>query len=157
MIDIIIGNICSLCAMVSDTISGTRKKKNEILAVQIISQVFYGVGTLVLKGYSGVVQNAVGILRNLAAIRNINNKLVEWTLVILGVLLGVAFNNRGVLGLLPVVANLGYSIAVFQCKNNEKVQYDCSHFSCNFNDQGKPYKSVFFQENGGIWYTRIIM
>ena len=121
MIDIIIGNICSLCAMVSDTISATRKKKNEILAVQIISQVFYGVGTLVLKGYSGVVQNAVAILRNLTAIRNINNKLVEWTLVILGVLLGVVFNNRGLLGLLPVVANLGYSIAVFQCKNNEKV------------------------------------
>jgi hypothetical protein len=39
--EIIIGNICSLSAMVTDSLSGTRKKHSEILAVQIISQFFY--------------------------------------------------------------------------------------------------------------------
>ena len=120
MTDIIIGNICSLCAMISDSISGTRKKRSEILGVQILSQVFYGAGSFILKGYSSTAQNAVSILRNLAGIKNVKSRFVEWTLIALGVALGVVFNNRGLLGWLPIIANLEYSIAVFGLKNNER-------------------------------------
>lgn len=120
MTDIIIGNICSLCAMISDSISGTRKKRGEILGVQILSQVFYGAGSFILKGYSSTAQNAVSILRNLAAIKNVKSRFVEWTLIALGVALGVVFNNRGLLGWLPIIANLEYSIAVFGLKDNER-------------------------------------
>ena len=48
MNDIIIGNVCSLCAAVTDSISGAQKKRNRILAFQTLSQVFYGVGTIIL-------------------------------------------------------------------------------------------------------------
>jgi len=120
MNEIIIGNVCSLFAMISDAISGTRKKNSEILAIQIISQIFYGTGSFVLKGYSSVVQNVVGILRNLAGIKDIKNKFIEWTLILLGVILGIIFNNRGLLGYLPILGNLEYSIAIFRFKDNEK-------------------------------------
>ncbi len=120
MTDIIIGNICSLCAMVSDSVSGTRKKHGEILAVQMLSQVFYGAGSIILKGYSSTAQNVVAILRNLAAMKNVKSKVVEWTLIGRGVVLGIAFNNRGLLGWLPIVANFGYSVAVFRFRDNEK-------------------------------------
>ena len=120
MTDIIVGNVCSLCAMVSDSISGTRKKNSQILGIQILSQVFYGVGSVVLKGYSGTVQNVVTILRNLAAMKGIKSRWIEWTLIVLGVALGIAFNNRGLLGWLPIAANLEYSIAVFYFKKSEK-------------------------------------
>ena len=123
--DIIVGNICSLCAMVTDSISGTRKKHGQILAFQTISQFFYGAGSIMLKGYSSTAQNLVAVLRNLAAIKEIKNKtvrqVVEWLLIALGVVLGVIFNNRGLLGWLPIVANLEYSIAVFRFKENEKA------------------------------------
>ncbi len=118
---IIIGNIFSLCAMISDSISGTRKKHSEILAVQIISQFFYSASSLVLKGYSSTVQSAVAILRNFAAIKNIKSKLIEWILILLGVVLGVVFNSNGLLGYLPVVANFIYSVSVFIFKSNEKT------------------------------------
>ncbi len=118
--DIIVGNICSLCAMITDSISGTRKEHRQILAIQILSMVFYGAGSIILKGYSSAVQNIVGILRNLAAIKNIKSRLIEWTLIALGVVLGIAFNNRGLLGWLPVVANLEYSISVFRYKENAR-------------------------------------
>ena len=120
MNDIIIGNACSLCAMVTDSISGTRKKRSEILAVQMLSQVFYGIGTIVLKGYSSTAQNVVAIFRNLAAMKNIKSKVVEWGLILLGVVLGIVFNNRGLLGWIPIIANLEYSIAVFRFQENEK-------------------------------------
>ncbi len=125
MIDIIIGNVCSFCAMIANSVSGTRKKNGEILGIQIISFVFYGVGSFILKGYSSTVQNGVGILRNITAIKGIKNKtlgrIVEWTLVALGVVLGAVFNNRGLVGWLPVIANLEYSVAVFKLKNSERL------------------------------------
>ena len=107
--------------MISDSVSGTRTKRTQILGIQILSQIFYGVGSIILKGYSGTVQNAVAILRNLAAIKNIKSKVLEWALVVLGVVLGIVFNNRGLIGWLPVVANLEYSLAVFKFRDNEKA------------------------------------
>ena len=118
---IIIGNLFSLCAMISDSISGTRKKHSEIMAVQIVSQFFYGASSIVLKGYSSTVQNVIAVLRNLAAMKNVKSKVLEWGLILAGVVLGVVFNNRGLLGWLPIVANLEYSIAVFKWKENEKA------------------------------------
>ena len=118
--EIIIGNICSLCAMVSDSVSSTKKKNSQILAIQILSQVFYAAGSIILKGYSSTAQNAVAVLRNIAAIKKLRYKAVEWLLVLLGVLLGVVFNNRGWLGYLPIVANLEYSIVMFRFKESTK-------------------------------------
>ena len=119
--EIIIGNICSLLAMGTDAISSTRKTAKGILLVQSLSQFFYCLGTIVLKGYSGTVQNALSIVRNIVAIRKINSKAVEWTLVLLGVVLGIAFNNLGMIGYLPVIANLQYTLAVFKFKDNERA------------------------------------
>ena len=118
---IILGNVFSLCASISDTLSSSRKTAKGVLLVQCLSQVFYLASTLALKGYSAAVQNAVSIFRNLAAISKKENKLVEWILVILGVVLGLIFNNRGFMGLLPVVANLEYTLAVFRFKDNERA------------------------------------
>ena len=125
MLEIIVGNVCSFCAMITNSVSGTRKKHKEILGIQIISFLFYGAGSFILKGYSSTVQNGVGILRNITAIKGIKNKvlgkIVEWSLIALGVALGIVFNNRGVFGWLPIVANFEYSIAVFYLKNNQRL------------------------------------
>ena len=120
MNEVLVGNICSLGAMVTDSISSTRKKHSEILAIQIISQLFYGAGTIILKGYSSTAQNLVAIFRNLAAIKGVKHKSVEWILIALGVILGILWNNRGIIGLLPVLANLEYSIAMFRLKENAR-------------------------------------
>ena len=120
-IHLIIGNVCSLLAMVTDSVSSTRKTAKGVLLVQSLSQLIYFIGTVVLKGYSGAVQNAVSILRNFVAIRDIRSKYVEWALVGLGVVLGLAFNNLGFMGLLPVIANFQYTIAVFRFQDNERA------------------------------------
>ena len=86
----------------------------------MLSQVFYGAGSILLKGYSSTAQNVVAILRNLAAIRKIKYKAVEWILILLGVILGAAFNNRGLIGWLPIIANLEYSIAMFRFRDNKR-------------------------------------
>lgn len=107
MIRIAIGNLCSLLAMITDSISSTRKTTREVLVVQSFSQVIYAIGTVVLGGYSGAVQNGMSILRNVATLKKLDSKLLRWVLVILGVVLGVLFNNMGIMGWLPIIANFG--------------------------------------------------
>ena len=118
---IIVGNVFSLCAMATDSFSGTRKEHRQIMSAQIVSQFFYAASSIVLKAYSSTVQNVVAIFRNYAAMKNVKSKALEWGLVLAGVVLGIAFNNRGILGWLPIIANLEYSISVFKFKDNEKA------------------------------------
>ena len=120
-ISVILGNGCSLLAMVTDSISSTRKTAKGVLLMQSLSQLIYCTGTILLKGYSGAVQNVVSILRNFVAIRKISSPLIEWILVLLGVVLGLIFNNLGLMGLLPVIANLQYTLAVFKFKDHERA------------------------------------
>lgn len=122
MVEIIIGNVCSVFGMVSDSFSSTRKTNRSMLLVQIISQLFYGIGSFVLKGYSAVAQNAVTVVRNLVAMKGKTSRIVEWILILSGVLLGIAFNNRGIIGYLPVVANLEYSVAVFYVRSERGLK-----------------------------------
>ena len=119
--DLIIGNLCSLLAMVTDSISASRKTTRGVLLMQSISQAIYLVSAIVLKGYSAAVQNAVGLFRNLVAIREKQQKWLEIILIVVAMVLGLVFNNRGFWGLLPVMANLEYSIAVFRFRDNERA------------------------------------
>ena len=65
--DILIGNVCSLLAMITDSISSTQKTTKRVLLWQNVGQVIYCVGAIFLRGYSAAVQNAVSLFRNLTA------------------------------------------------------------------------------------------
>lgn len=120
-IQLIIGNLCSLLAVFTDSISATRKTTRGVLLVQSVSQIIYGIGSVVLGGYSGAVQNAMSVLRNFVAIMKIDSKVLKWVMVILGVVLGALFNNLGIWGWLPILANLEYTLAVFYFKDNQRA------------------------------------
>ena len=120
MLELISGNLCGLLAMGTDALSASRKTARGILLVQCLSQIIYGTGSILLKGYSAAVQNGISILRNLQAAYKIKSRTIEWLLIALGVALGIYFNNLGLLGWLPVVGNLEYSLAVFRFKDDER-------------------------------------
>ena len=71
-----------------------------MIVCDIGSASFYTIADLILKGYSGVVQNAVGIFRNLAALYLPDKKYISWFLVVAAVVLGIYFNNRGLFGII---------------------------------------------------------
>ena len=120
-LNIILGNICSLLAMGSDSISSAQRSIKRVLWIQNLSQAIYCLGAVFLNAYSACAQNLVSILRNLVAICKISSKWLEWSLTILGVALGLAFNNRGWVGLLPVIANLQYTLVIFRFRGNERI------------------------------------
>lgn len=118
---LIIGNLSSLLAMGTDALSSAQKTTKRVLWVQNLSQLIYCIGAFLLGGYSGCVQNVVSIIRNIVAIKQVSKKWIEWTLTALGVVLGLVFNTIGWVGLLPVIANLQYTLVVFRFKRNERA------------------------------------
>ena len=121
MIDLILGNLFGLLAMIADSFSSSMKTTKKVLWVQSLAQVFYCAGSVVLKGYSAAAQSVVSILRNFTVLGKKHPKWLEWLWVVLGVALGICCNNRGFWGFLPIIANLEYSIAIIAFKKNERA------------------------------------
>lgn len=123
MFELIAGNVSSLLAMVTDSVSAYKKTPRGVLLVQTLSQLFYGASAVLLKGYSAAVQNGVSILRNLLAVSSLRHKMkyLEMGLILLAVVLGLCFNNRGVIGLLPVIASTEYALVVYFVEDNERT------------------------------------
>ena len=107
--------------MISDSIAGTREKRRDMLLVQCVTQVFYIASSLILKGYSATVQNVVTIARNLVAAKGHTGKALTVFLVLLPVVLGIYFNNRGIIGLLPVAANFQYAVVMFKFQESARA------------------------------------
>ena len=120
MTEIIIANLLFLLTVIPDTVSASRKNPKAILGWQTVSQMFYGVGSLLLNAPSASVQNLVNIFRNLFAISDQQTRAVQWALTVLGVVLGALFNNRGLWGWLPIVASLLYSLTVLFFGHDER-------------------------------------
>ena len=121
MAGIIFGNICSFLATITDSISSTRKTVKGVLGMQCLSQIIFIVVSIAFQGYADLVQNVVGLVRNLFAMSKKQVKGIEWVFVTLAVGLGLWFNNLGWLGLLPVLANFEYSLAVFRFADDERA------------------------------------
>lgn len=121
MNDLIAGNICSLLGMGADVTSASRKTVKGVLWFQTAGQVFFGLSSVFLKGYSAAVQSGVSVVRNLVALRGVKSKWIERFFVVAAVVLGLWWNNRGLAGWLPVIANFEYSLAVFRFHDNERA------------------------------------
>ena len=121
MAGIIFGNVCSFLATITDSISSTRKTVKGVLGMQCLSQIIFIVVSIAFQGYADLVQNVVGLVRNLFAMSKKQVKGIEWVFVTLAVGLGLWFNNLGWLGLLPVLANFEYSLAVFRFADDERA------------------------------------
>ena len=98
-----------------------QENKRDLVFTQSISQFIYGLSSIFLKGYSASVQNFISIIRNYFALKEDRSKTVECLLILAGIVLGFVFNNRGLIGWLPILANLEYSLAVFYIKDNERL------------------------------------
>ena len=127
---IIIGNIISLFGSGGILISTAVKNKKNILKVQTAASFFLLASDIVLRGYSGAAQDLICIVRNLTVILGKKSKILNFFFIISGVALGVIFNNKGLLGLLPILANLQFSCIVLYPKADD-VMLKASIFASN--------------------------
>ena len=127
---IIIGNIIAFFGSGGILLSTAVKNKKNILKVQTAASFFLLASDIVLRGYSGAVQDLICILRNITVILGKKSKILNFFFILSGVALGIIFNNKGWLGLLPILANLQFSCIVLHPKADD-VMLKASIFASN--------------------------
>ena len=110
MSNIIVGNIFSFVAMILLFAATSKNNNIELLKIQGISHFFFALAGMVLKGYSGVIQDSVGFIRNMLMLVNINTKITRFVLLFIAVFLGIYFNNSSYIGILPIIGTFQYTI-----------------------------------------------
>ena len=120
---LVLGNIFSLCAVICMAISVIKRSKEDFIYWQILDTAFFIASTVVLKSYSAVVTNTISLIRNLFAYKGWLDKKLTWLFGVLIVVIGLYLNNRGVIGWLPVIASVQYTICLYLTRNEQQMRY----------------------------------
>ncbi len=118
---IVFSNVISGLGMLALFISTLVRDKQRILAIQSVNHACAIVADLLLKGYSGLVQDVVSLTRNLVVLAGRQTRFLKIFFVSAGLVLGIVFNNRGLVGLLPVIASTEYAVVVVRDGTTERT------------------------------------
>ena len=119
---IIIGEIFSLLAALTLAYSTFSNKKNKMIWWQAINTIFYGLSNLFLGCYSAAVINILALSRNALVVKNKLDKKFTIIICILIIIVGAFFNNKGWLGLLPIILSIQYTICVYAIKSAQHMR-----------------------------------
>ena len=116
---LIIANVLSIIANCSFTCSSLFEKKNIVLLMQITAHVLSTIAEILTKAFSGMVQEIVSLIRNIALVFVPKEKsgikiLISFIAVTIGVIVGVILNikisNNVWYGYIPIFATVVYTI-----------------------------------------------
>ena len=109
---VIIGNIVAFIASVLMVYTGFIKKKKLILYVQTIEIGLFVFSNLILGGITGAISNAISCIRNILCYKNKLGTKEKVMIVLAAGILTIAFNNMGLMGLLPLIALALYTFCM---------------------------------------------
>ena len=107
---IVIGNIVALVGSVLMAYSGIIKEKQKIIIVQTIQMLMLGLSNIILGGIPGAIINSVNCVRNILCYEEKLGFKEKLILVTISVSLSIYFNNLGIIGILPVIATVFYTM-----------------------------------------------
>lgn len=146
MTNIIIANIIAFIASILMTYTGILKKKSTIILVQTIQIALFVLSNLILGGITGAIVNAISCVRNILCYKDKLGKLSKTFIIISTVVLSLMFNNLGIIGLLPIIATVLYTLFM-DVKDIIKFKYLSSFISLLWGIYDiviKSYSSAFF-------------
>ena len=124
---ILIANLLIILGQLIGLFASTRNDKKQILIWQCVSMAVMSSSSILLKGYSAVVQDVISITRNILSLCSLSSKSLQIGFVAAAVILGILFNNRGILGLLPMAATVAQNIVILNKDATKKqLQLACA-------------------------------
>ena len=120
---LIIGNIFSLLSAICIAVSVIKKSKADLIWWQILDVIFCILSNIALYTYAALTTNSVALIRNILAYKNKLTKNITWILLILCVVVGLWANNRGIIGLFPIIASASYTIFMYTTKNEQQMRW----------------------------------
>lgn len=124
--NLILGNIFSLLSAICIAISVLKKNKNDLIYWQIIDVIFCILSNIALYTYAALTTNSIALIRNILAYKNKLTKKITWVLFVLCIIVGLWANNRGFIGLFPIIASASYTIFMFTTKNEQQMRWALS-------------------------------
>lgn len=106
---LIIGNIIALIGSLGMVYCGTLKNKKNILFAQTLSISMFVLSGTILSAKTGIIINAINVQENILCYKEKLGKKEKIIITILAVSLPLYFNDKGILGLLPVVSIVTYT------------------------------------------------
>lgn len=120
---LIIGNIFSFLASLCTAVSVVKRSKTDFMHWQVGNTLFAILTNVALFSYSGVTTNAVSLIRNILAYKNKLSLIRTVFILAASLSLGLIFNNRGLIGILPVLSSAGYTFCIYITKNEQQLRY----------------------------------
>lgn len=93
--------------------SSFTKNKQQMLIWQISDYIFIIIANLLLGGYTGALTISISIIRNTLIIKEKNSKWITICLVLIQISLGSYVNNLGLIGYLPIISSVSYTLTTF--------------------------------------------
>ena len=111
---LISANFIALIASSLAILVGPIKNRNKIIIIQIIQSFLFSISNFLLGGFSGFFSNLIDIIRNILCYKNKLTKDIIILIIFLLFICTLKFNNLGLIGFLPFLATLVYTIFINQ-------------------------------------------
>ncbi len=120
---IVIGNIISFVAAVSMLLSAITKNRTTLFFLQFLECALLAVANLFFASYAGVWVLLLSAIRNILVAKEKYNKKMMWGFLVLTVLLSLLTNNRGMVGLIPMIATVQYTVCSLFATNVVRAKW----------------------------------
>ena len=108
--NILIGNIIALVASLIMVYTGILKNKKKIIYLQTVQIGLSVISNIVLGGISGAIINGISCIRNVLCYKGMLTTMFKILIVIISIILTLLFNNLGIIGLLPLISIVVYTL-----------------------------------------------
>lgn len=107
---ILIGNALSFLAAMFLFLSSILKRKDKIFIFQFFECVTLAVASFFFGAYAGISTLLLSAVRNVLIAKNKFGKTLMYVFLLLTLTLGIITNNRGAVGLMPVIATIQITV-----------------------------------------------
>ncbi len=113
---LVIANIISGLGTFLMFLSTFQKDKDSMLKLSILDFSCNTIANFLIKGYSAMVINLLGGIREVLTLKGkITNKLIAF-FVASSTIIALIINNQGLIGLIPIIAEIEYNIGASKVK-----------------------------------------
>lgn len=107
---ILIGNALSFLAAMFLFLSSILKRKDKIFIFQFFECATLAVASFFFGAYAGISTLLLSAVRNVLIAKNKFGKTLMYVFLLLTLILGIITNNRGAVGLMPVIATIQITV-----------------------------------------------
>lgn len=123
MSNLIIGNIISFISAVFLGISCYAKDRKKIFSFQLVNCATYAVASFFFGSYAAITTLVLCCLRSILIMKDKYTSTAAYILAISVIAFGIMANNRGLVGLLPVIASVEYNLCCYYITDPHLTRY----------------------------------